>query len=39
MYVDGRKFKSWRELANVLKEMVNELERWQLLNSKKNIKK
>ena len=32
MYVDGSKFKSLRELAN-------ELERCQLLNSKKNIKK
>ena len=39
MYVDGSKFKLLRELANVLKEMSNELEKWQLLNSKKNIKK
>ena len=38
MYVDGSKFKSLRELGNVLKEMANELESWQLLKSNKNIK-
>ena len=38
MYLDGRKFKSWRELANVIKEQANEIEKWRLLNSKKNIK-
>lgn len=38
MYVDGSKFKSLSELANVIKEQANEIEKWRLLNSKKNIK-
>jgi hypothetical protein len=38
MYIDGSKFKTLRELANVIKEQANEIEKWRLLNSKKNIK-